>query len=113
MKKQIQILIIVVVLFFVAGAAAAFAQKATRITFAKGARTMTVSGHLNGYKGEKLYVVRLRKGQTLSTEQAGKNYITVGILDPSGKDPTDMDLSCHSNHIVGKTKAGDYKISVS
>lgn len=79
-----------------------------RITFPKGATKVTVTGYLNGYKDSQVYLIKLRKGQTMKLD-ANKS-VSLYITDPNGEDASDMDLSCHSHQTVQNTKAGDYKI---
>ena len=79
-----------------------------RIKFPKGATKVTATGYLNGYKDSQVYVIKLRKGQTMKLN-ASKS-VSLYITDPNGEDASDMDLSCHSHQIVENTKAGDYKI---
>lgn len=91
---------------------AASAQHATRITFAHGATSKVVTGTLNGYRSHHTYVIRVRRGQTLSTE-AVKNYITIGVEAPPGsKYEQDMAADCHDKNEVSPTARGDYKITV-
>ncbi len=89
------------------------AQKATRITFRHGAASAVVTGMLNGYKSHRTFVIRVRKGQTLTTESAGKNYITIGVEPPPGSTyEQDMAADCHDRNEVSPTTAGDYKITI-
>lgn len=90
----------------------AFAQHATRIQFAHGATSKVVSGTLNGYKDKRNFVIRVRAGQTLHTEQVGNNSITIFVADPSGQDTDDSDASCNNRREVTPTVAGDYHIQV-
>jgi hypothetical protein len=99
--------------FVMALSFAASAQKATRVTFAKGATSATVSGQMSGFRTERVYVIRVLPGQTLSVEQADRSKpVTIYIQDPTGEDATDMDLSCHSKHTISNTLRGDYRITV-
>ena len=88
------------------------AQHATRIQFAHGATSKVVSGTLNGYKDKRNFVIRVRAGQTLHTEQVGNNTITIFVADPSGQDTDDSDASCNNRREVTPTVAGDYHIQV-
>lgn len=104
-------------LLFAFAAAAIFAQNATRVKFGKGTQSATVSGHLNNYKSEKVFIIRVRKGQTLRTEQIKSNnslhYTTVSIKSPSGKTVGDSDASCNNRKETEPTRTvGDYKITV-
>jgi hypothetical protein len=107
MKKLIQISIITAIFF--ALSIAAFGQKATRIKFAKGKTSATVSGYLRGYKSKKVFVIRVRKGQTMRINS--KQAVTVTVLK-SGVDVSDKDLSCNSRAIISPTASGDYRIEV-
>lgn len=105
-------------MILLSAAGTGLAQRPVRIKFAKGATSTIVSGRLNGYKSKPVeFVIRLKAGQSLWVEslrgRMDTHYVTVDIEDPSGEDPRDMDLSCHSDHNIENTKAGDYKISVS
>ena len=90
----------------------AFGQK-TRITFSPGAKSKTVTGTLNGYKSQRTFVIKVKKGQTLTTENVGKNHITVGIDAPKGSTyEQDMAADCHDRNDVNPTAKGDYIITV-
>ena len=92
---------------------AASAQRAARITFARGARSSTVTGTLNGYRSEKRYVIKVRAGQTLRTMQVGNSHdITIYIEDPDGEEVGDSDASCNNRREITPTDAGDYHIRV-
>lgn len=94
-------------------ASAAFAQKAQRITFKRGARQAVVSGTLYSYKGQRIFVIRVRAGQILSTEQVGEGHaITIAVLDPHGEIAADSDASCNNRKQTEETMAGDYKIII-
>ncbi len=114
MKKTIQILLIAVILS--AFAVESFAQNAIRVRFRKGAFSKIVLGTLNGYQGKKVYVIRVRAGQTLKVEQiksdASTRYVTLSIKSPSGEDVSDMDASCNNRKEVTPTESGDYVITV-
>jgi hypothetical protein len=90
-----------------------FGQSATRITFKRGARSAIVSGTLSGYKGKRVFVIRVRAGQILKTEQIGSGRpITIEVLDPKGEVAADSDASCNNRKQTEETRAGDYKIIV-
>ena len=108
MKKKLSILAVFVALAVVS----LQAQSLTRIKFARGAVSASVSGKLKGYSDHKTYVIKVRAGQTLRTTQTGKNYITISIKDPNGNDPTDADASCNNRKEVNPTIAGDYTLTV-
>lgn len=114
MKKPVQVLIVASLLLVFA--VAAFAQKPTRINFRKGAKSVTVSGYLNGYKDKKVFVIRVRRGQNLQTEQIKSEnslrYVTVSVDTPTGEDAGDWDASCNSDKLIEQTRAGDYLITV-
>ena len=93
--------------------AATSAQGVTRIHFARGATSAVVTGTLNGFKSHRTFVIRVRKGQTLTTADAGKHYITVSVAAPPGSTyEQDMAADCHDKNEVTPTAAGDYKITV-
>lgn len=87
-----------------------------RIEFAKGATSAIVSGNLNDYKDSKSFVIEVRQGQTLRTEQVKQDdslkYITVEIQDSAGKYVGDSDASCNNRKEINPTTAGDYRINV-
>ena len=92
------------------------AQKATRIEFYKDSTGATVSSKLRSYKDRKVYVVKVRQGQTLKIEQikdnSAANFITVSIKNPSGKVVGDSDASCNNRKEITPTVAGDYTITI-
>lgn len=89
------------------------AQAASRVRFAGGAVSAVAAGSLNGYKDKRTFVIKVRAGQTLTTEQVGGRPITVEIIKPDGEPfEGDMDLSCHNRHEVTPTEAGDYRLVV-
>lgn len=92
---------------------AALAQAPTRINFARGTHEKTITGTLSGFKSSRTYVIRVGKGQTLTTKNAGKNYITISIEAPPGSTyEPDMAADCHDENDVSPTAKGDYKITV-
>lgn len=108
MKKKLSILAVFVALTVVS----LQAQSPTRIKFARGAVSASVTGKLRGYSDHKTYVIKVRAGQTLRTQQTGKNYITISIKDPNGEDVSDSDASCNNRKEVAPTVAGDYTLTV-
>ena len=92
---------------------AAFGQKTQKITIAKGRTSATVTGTLSGYKSHKTFSIRVRAGQTLTTENTGTNSITIGVEAPPGSTfEQDMAADCHDRNEVKPTAAGVYKITV-
>ncbi len=90
----------------------AFGQN-TRITFKPGATSKVVSGTLSSYKSQRTFVIKVKKGQTLTTDNDGDNAVTIGIDAPKGSTyEQDMAADCHSHNEVNPTAAGDYKITV-
>ena len=85
-----------------------FARPVKRIKIPRGLTKTTVTSYLRGYKDSQTYLIRVKKGQTLTLK--ANRYVSLYITDPKGDDASDMDLSCHSNQTVEKTIAGDYKI---
>lgn len=114
MKKYLQISTAFIIIF--GATIIVSAQRATRIEFYKKSTTATVSSSLRDYKEKKVYVIRVKKGQTLTTEQikpdSSTHYISVSIKSPSGKDVGDSDASCNNRKEIEDTEAGDYRITV-
>ena len=101
----------VAIAFIVLAASMAFSQK--RIEFAHGATSTVVTGTLNGYNDKRTFVIKVRRGQTLTTESVGKNYITVDIKPPRGaRYEADLAANCHDEHRIRPTAPGDYIITV-
>ena len=113
MTKIFRIFAVAVILLMTA--TFAFSQ-AERITFKRGARSATVTGNLYSYRSKKVFIIRVRRGQTLRTEQiksdSSNRYITVSIKAPNGKYVGDSDASCNNRREISPTRAGDYRIEV-
>lgn len=92
----------------------ALAQTPTRIKFRRGAVHADVSGTMTGPTSTRTYVIKVRAGQTLRTEQLGDSprRITIFVKDPAGNDIGDSDASCNHRREVSPTEAGDYRIEV-
>ena len=90
------------------------AQTSTRIKFRPGAVHADVSGSLNSFKSKKTFLIKVRAGQTLKTEQIGATSrpVTIYIKGPNGNDVSDSDASCNNRREISPTEAGDYKIEV-
>ncbi len=90
------------------------AQPQTRIKFRRGSAAASVSGTLNGFQSKRIYVIKVRAGQTLRTEQigSGSKRITILVRDPNGEDVGDSDASCNNRREVSPTDPGDYTIEV-
>lgn len=86
----------------------------TRIRFARGAVRADVSGTLNGFRSKRAFVIRVRSGQTLRTQQVGGagRPITIAIKDSDGNYVGDSDASCNNRKEISPTEAGDYTIEV-
>lgn len=98
---------------FLLGSTPVNAQGSTRITMSPGIKTKIVAGTLNGYRAHRTFVIRLRRGQRLMTENVGKNRVTVSITPPFGSTyEPDLAADCHDRNDVTRTAAGDYKIIV-
>ena len=114
MKKYLPILIVLVVVF--SASTAVFAQPTKRINFYKKATAATVSSSLQNYKDKKVFVIKVRRGQSLRTEQVGvpssSHYITVSIRNPAGETVGDSDASCNNRREIAPTATGDYTITV-
>lgn len=110
MKKIAKLTLVIAILTIMS--TVAFGQK-TRIKFASGKTNAIVTGKLSGYKGQRVYVIRVRAGQTLKTEDVGNNHITLGIDGPPGSNyEQDMAADCHAYNEITPTAAGDYTITV-
>ena len=92
----------------------AAAQRTSRIRFARGAVRADVSSTLRSYRGERIFLIRVRDGQTIRTEQigGGRHPITIYITDPTGQGVGDSDASCNNRREITPTVAGDYIIKV-
>jgi len=89
------------------------AQRSTRIRFTRGATRADVSGTLRNYRDRRNFVIKVRAGQTLRTEQIGDSHpITIYISDPNGQGVGDSDASCNNRREITPTVAGDYRIQV-
>ena len=112
MNRTCVVLIAILTTMFLA-ALGAEAQTPTRVNFERGLDRTVLTGTLHGYGDRKSFVLRVRKGQKLTTQNAGKNYITVDIVPPKGSayEP-DLAADCHDHHDVHPTAAGDYVIRV-
>ena len=111
MKQAVRVLLIALIL-----SVTTFAQNAARIKFRKGATSAIVSSSLRNYAGKKVFVIRVRAGQTLKIKQIksenSAHYVTLSIKSPSGEDVSDSDASCNSQKEITPTAAGDYVITV-
>jgi hypothetical protein len=94
----------------------AFGQKKQRVNFRRGATEKIIGGKLKNYDDRKVYLIKVRRGQTLDTEQiksdASTHYVTVEIAGPAGADVSDSDASCNDRKKIAPTAAGDYRITV-
>ena len=110
MKKAVLGLLLIAVLLLIGQTAGA----QTRIRFARGAVRANVSGTLNSYRTKRVFVIRVREGQTLRTEQVGyrSGPITISVIDPNGDYVGDSDASCNNRKEISPTTAGDYRIEV-
>lgn len=106
--KKIIASILVLIVFGVQSAV--FAKPAKRIYFKKGATKAVITGTMNGFKSKDTYVLRVREGQTLKVDS--NRSVTLAVVNPSGEDVMDRDLSCNGRAEISPTAAGDYKIIV-
>src|SRR5436190_1804431 len=90
------------------------AQTSTRIKFRRGAVHADITGTLNSFKSKRTYLIKVRAGQTLFTEQIGASSrpITIYVKDQNGNDVGDSDASCNNRREISPTVAGDYRIEV-
>ncbi len=97
--------------FVMLAGSAAYSQK--RIEFVRGATSAVVTGTLNGYNDKRTFVIKVRRGQTLTTDSVGANHITISIKPPRGaRYEADLAANCNDEHRVRPTAAGDYVITV-
>lgn len=111
MKRKIQILSLIAAAFVMSLAVSA----QTRVNFAPGATSKVMTGRMYSFKSERVYLIRVKRGQTMWIEQVGggSHTITISeILDPNGNDVNDMDASCNNRKKVAPTKRGDYRVTV-
>ena len=88
-------------------------QAPERIKFQRGSVSSEVTGTLNSYGNVRTYLIRVRKGQTIRTEQISGSSISITITDPNGTDVEgDSDASCNNRRKISPTVAGDYYIEV-
>jgi hypothetical protein len=113
MRKRSRLGVVVVTLLLVLSSGTAMSGQ-TRIKFRRGAVSANVSGTLNSDKGKRIYVIRVREGQTLRTEQVrgSTRPITIFIKDPAGEGVGDSDASCNNRREISPTTSGDYTIEV-
>jgi hypothetical protein len=105
-------LILVSILLSLLSSSAA-AQRATRIRFARGATRADVSGTLRNDRDKRNFIIKVRAGQTIRTEQLrGSHPITIFVADPNGEGVGDSDASCNNRREITPTVAGDYRIKV-
>jgi hypothetical protein len=107
-----RILIIPTLILLISFSSALNAQTSSRIKFRRGAVTTAVAGTLQGYRSKRVYVIRVRGGQTLTTEQTGGRPITIYVKDPMGHSVGDSDASCNNRREISPTEAGNYRIEV-
>ena len=89
------------------------ASAATRLRFAHGTSSATVSGSLTSRSLERAYIVGARAGQVLRVRVSAKtsdglDFASVIVLDPHGRP-----LSNEGGRGLRLTQSGDYRIEVS
>ena len=91
-------------------------NSAEKVEFETGATSKVVTGDLTDFNDSKSFLVNVKEGQTIRTEQIkdknSSEYITAAIFDPSGKYVGDSDASCNNRKEVTSTAAGDYQITI-
>ena len=86
------------------------AQKAPqRLTFARGATVVRVTGYLRGINDQALYVVRARPGQHMRVEINGRGPTRGMVIFPSGKQDGQPGGLIFDDNI---DESGDYRIRV-
>ncbi len=115
-RKIYSLALIFTLAVLMVSSAAAFSRPVKRIKFPRGATAVKIVGSLNGYKDRQVYLLRVRKGQTITTGGARSDsfpdYITVYVKAPNGAYLGDSDASCNSRREISPTVAGDYRIEV-
>ena len=110
--KKIFLVIFTATLFSILSMTA-FGQATKRINFVRGTHETVVTGTLNGYKSSRTFLIRVGKGQVLTTENVGDNSITISSTAPPGSTyEQDMAADCHDRNEVTPTAASDYRITV-
>lgn len=111
MKHRILVPVVAILLLF---SSASLAQSQTRIKFRRGAVGVSLSGTLNSFRGKRSFLIRVRAGQTLKTEQIGSGTrpVTIFVKDPNGNEVGDSDASCNNRREISPTEVGDYTIEV-
>lgn len=114
MRKKIVFLLVAI--FLMTLTTEAFGQRVERISFNRGATSKIVTGYLRSARASKIYVIRVRRGQTLRVSQLESSgslrTVTLNIESPTGEDVSDMDASCNNRKEVSPTRRGDYRITV-
>ena len=111
--KKVKKLLLAAALFAVLSVAALTVSAQTQINFKPGQTSTVVTGTLRGYGDQRTFVVHVKRRQTLATESAGKNYVTVEITPPRGaKYDPDMAADCHDRHTVRRAAGGNWRITV-
>lgn len=86
------------------------------IKFETGATSTVVTGDLTDYVDSDSFLVSVKQGQTLSTEQVkekdSNEFITVVIADSKGKYLGDSDALCNNRKEIKATAADTYRITV-
>jgi hypothetical protein len=111
-KQKMKLVLVVIFLFALFGICMTEADAQARIKFRRGTYGSVVSGTLRNWNDRRTFVLKVREGQTLKTEQVGNPYITIFVREPSGDIVGDSDASCNDRREITPTVAGDYKIEV-
>lgn len=86
------------------------------IKFETGATSTVVTGDLTDYVDSDSFLVSVKQGQTLSTEQIkdkdSNEFITVVVADSKGKYLGDSDASCNNRKEIKTAAADTYRITV-
>ena len=91
-------------------------KKTENVKFEAGATSTIVTGDLTDYVDSESFLVSVKSGQTLNTEQIkekdSNEYITVVISDSTGKYVGDSDASCNNRKEIKPTVEGVYRVTV-
>lgn len=107
MKKRCLLIALVLITFSIP----TFAQRPVRVAFKRGATSTVLTGRLNGYKGSRVFLLRVREGQTLKVK-AIKGSVSIWIQVPPGSVEQDLAADCHSRSEISPTARGDYKLTI-
>lgn len=105
------LVIAVLLTAFSIGASSASAQ--TRVHFKRGATSAYLTGRLTNYKQKRVFLVRVRDGQTMKIRDVGSHPVSIWVKGPPNSGyQQDLAADCHGMTDVAPTDAGDYRLTV-